>query len=306
MRRGRSTMLLLGGVLALLAFFVLYIGLSAAGNSNAPVAVTPTVEPKAQVVVAATDIPAFTVLSEEMLTIKEVALSTVVSNSVASTIDLVGRMTTRQYPQDAQIRSTDVQDPGISQILETGQRAYMLPIQEANNFGGQLVAGDSIDVLWTREFATTQTVVGPDGNPVSREATLGSTKTILQNVKILRMVPLRAGTETQSTGGTVNADPSMDSSAAGAEAENQAAIDAAMQAYYNDTFNGQAEPVYTGVAILSVTNQQAEVIKYMREYGRFSLALRAKDDAAEEVTTGITDKIMVEDYGLVAPELIVK
>src|SRR3954452_20236829 len=164
MRRGRSTMLLLGGVLALLAFLVLYIGLSAAGNNkSSDVSTTPTVEPKAQVVVAATDIPAFTVLKEDMLTIKEVDLSTIMTGTTATTVDLIGRMVTRDYQQDAQLRLDDVTDPGISQFLTKGQRAFVMPVQEINNFGGQLVDGDTLDMLWTREFKTTATITGPDG-----------------------------------------------------------------------------------------------------------------------------------------------
>jgi Flp pilus assembly protein CpaB len=57
---------------------------------------------------------------------------------------------------------------------------------------------------------------------------------------------------------------------------------------------------------LSVTDQQAEVIKYARETGVVDLTLRARDDTDVERTTGITDKIMVEDYGVQIPELIVK
>jgi len=301
-------MLLLGGVLALLAFFVLYIGLSAAGNNkSSDVSTTPTVEPKAQVVVAATDIPAFTVLKEDMLTIKEVDLSTIMTGTTATTVDLIGRMVTRDYQQDAQLRLDDVTDPGISQILTKGQRAFVMPVQEINNFGGQLVDGDTLDMLWTREFKTTATITGPDGAPLQQEATLGTTKTILQGLKILRVISLRSGGATgKSSSSAVNTDASLNSGTTNDPATEQAKNDATLQTLYNDQANGKDEPVYTAVAVMAVTDQQAEVIKYAREYGKISLALRAKDDTDEEKTTGITDKILVQDYGLVLPEVVVK
>jgi Flp pilus assembly protein CpaB len=304
-------MLLLGGVLAVLAFFVLYIGLSAAGNSAAPAVGTPTPEPKVQVVVAATDIQAFTVLTDEMLTTKMITVSTVISDNASSTVGLVGKMTTRDYKQEDQINARLIRDPGISQILEKGQRAFALPLQEINNFGGQLVENDNIDLIWTRQVELTQAVVGASGTAEDKTSLLPTTKTILQNIKVLRMVSLRAtteastsGTSTDSSSTAVNTDASIDSGTSSSP-ENQAQNDAAMQSLYNDSGVGQSDPVYTGVAILAITDQQAEVIKFMRENGKLSIALRAKDDTDTEVTTGITDKILVQDYGLILPELVV-
>jgi Flp pilus assembly protein CpaB len=299
-------MLLLGGVLALLAFFVLYIGLTAASGNQAPPVGTPTPEPKAQVVVAATDIPAYTVLKEDMLTIKEVELSTVLSNTTATTVDLIGRMTTRDYQQDAQVQLDSITDPGISQILTKGQRAFVLAIQEVNNFGGQLVDGDTVDLIWTRTFETSQAVVNPSGDPGEKTATLPTTKTLLQNLKVLRMIPLRAGTaKNNSSSSPINSDASLESGTS-SDTDSEAAQAAALQSLYADTATGGTEPAYSAAAVLAVTDQQAEVIKFARENGVISLALRAKDDTETETTTGITDKILVQDYGLIAPEIVLK
>lgn len=60
------------------------------------------------------------------------------------------------------------------------------------------------------------------------------------------------------------------------------------------------------VLILSVDDQQAEVIKFARENGVLDVALRATDDNEPGTTSGITDQILVNDYKVVVPDLIVK
>ena len=71
--------------------------------------------------------------------------------------------------------------------------------------------------------------------------------------------------------------------------------------------------------ILAVTTQQAEVIKYAQLDGSISLVLRATKDFVDPVTgdplpagdhrpgvttTGITLSKLVDDYGVLVPELV--
>jgi Flp pilus assembly protein CpaB len=296
MRRGRRTMLLLGTVLALLAFVVLYLALSRSPDTSSAM-VAPTPVPKQQVVVTANDVKSFTIVKDTDLTIKEVEQPQVLTATTEMPELIVGKMLVRDYKADAQVVMTDVADAGISQVLKKGERAFVLPIKEIDYFGGDLVDGDVVDVLWTRTFEVTTNIPGADGKPTQLVKPLPTTKKILDNIKVLRVTGLgaAAAAKNSSTSG-VNAQGDSSSG----DSSGKAAQTAAAQALY-----GKDAP-FTAALTLAINDQQAEVIKYARETGDISLALRPKDDAEVQRTTGITDKIMNEDYGVILPEVLIK
>jgi Flp pilus assembly protein CpaB len=288
---------LLGAILALLAFFVLYLGLSANSGPRAVVPPTP-VPPKVQVLVAAKDIPSYTVIKADDVTIQEMEASQVLSGTTTQPNDVVGQVLTRNYAANSQILTTDIAPPGISQILTKGQRGFALPVLEVNNFGGQLNDNDVVDVLWSRNFEVVQDIVGADGKPTQYIKQLPTTKKILDNVKVLRVIHLVAGQTNQQSSGPVNKNAYTPQG--GDQTQQNAQQTAANQALYAK----DAPP--SAVLILAINDQQAEVIKFARENGVVDLTLRAKDDTDVERTTGITDKIMSEDYGVVLPEVLIK
>jgi Flp pilus assembly protein CpaB len=287
-------MLLLGVIFALLAFVVLYLALSR--PTETPGQVAPTPVPKAQVVVAARDIKGFTPITPEDVTLKDMEVNQILTPTLSTGQLVIGKMVTRDYKANDQIIATDVADLGISQILTKGQKAFVLPVKEVDNFGGQIVDGDVVDVLWTRTFELTTLLVGPDGKPTQVTKPLPSTKKVLDNIKIVRVIQLRPTTAKESGSGPVNPNGGQQPS----DQQSQATAQQAAQTAYGP------DALFTAALVLSVTDQQAEVIKYARETGVVDLTLRARDDTDVERTTGITDKIMVEDYGVQIPELIVK
>ncbi len=303
MRRsgGGRTMLLLGAVLSLLAFVVLYLAFQ--GGSKPPaIAAIPTEVPKQQVVTVARDVKGFTIVKPEDVTVSNLEVSQVISPSTTIPQQIIGKMLTRDYAQGQQVNLDDVSDPGVSQVLTKGQRGFVLPIHEVDNFGGQLVDGDVVDVLWTREFEIISTILGPDGKPQQLTRKFPTTKKILDNIKVVRVIHLAAGgTTKKSANSTVDTSAQQTTSSSDAAAKQAAAVQAA-QGLYATT----PETPFSAALILGITDQQAEVIKYARETGAVNLTLRAKGDADTERTTGITDKIMTEDYGVVLPEIIFK
>ena len=303
MRRsgGGRTMLLLGAVLSLLAFVVLYLALQ--GGRTAPlVPIIPTEVPKQNVVTVARDVKGFTILKAEDLTVKNLPVNQVISPTTEIPQQIVGKMLTRDYAQGSQVNTNDVSDPGVSQVLTKGQRGFVLPIHEVDNFGGQLVDGDVVDVLWTRQFEIITSIVGPDGKPQQLTRNFPTTKKVLDNIKVVRVIHLAAGgAKKKSTNSTVDTTPQQSGSGADAATQQAAAAQAA-QALYGTT----VETPFSAALILGITDQQAEVIKYARETGIVNLTLRAQGDTDVERTTGITDKIMTEDYGVVLPEIIFK
>jgi len=288
-------MLLLGAIFALLAFFVLYIGLTRA--QPPPPTATPTPEAKIQVIIAKDDIPSYTLVKETDLTTSEINASLVTTDTVTNANTVIGQVLKRPYRANAQINASDVSEPGISLVLTKGQRGLTLPIQEKDNFGGQLNDNDVVDILWSRNFEVVQAIIGADGKPVEHIAELPTTKKLLDNIKVIRVIHLVVGPKNAESSGPVQA-PQTESSADQAQSQ-QAQTQANQNLYAED-----APP--SAVLVLAVTDQQAEVIKFARENGIVSLTLRAKDDTDVERTTGITDKIMNEDYGVVLPEVLIK
>jgi Flp pilus assembly protein CpaB len=205
----------------------------------------------------------------------------------------VGKMILRDYKANEPIVIDDLQDPGVPQLLEKGKRAFAVAIQEINTFNQSIIANDNIDLIWSRKFLISAYTVPPGGGTaekVEREA--WSTKTLLQNIKVLRVVPLRVASSTSTTNGVNSSSQSGGNDPAKAQQALQA------------QFAADAPP--TMVLILSVDDQQAEVIKFARENGQMDVALRATGDDEPGTTSGITDQILVNDYKVVVPELIVK
>ena len=75
----------------------------------------------------------------------------------------------------------------------------------------------------------------------------------------------------------------------------------------------EGDPTLTGqqeIVIVAVDEQQSEIIKFAQMQGNISLALRAIEDFQEDikplpdVTTGIILKTLVDEYGVLPPELI--
>src|SRR5437588_345234 len=100
-RRGSRTMLLLGLVVALAVFLVMYVLLGAQQPSSKGLP-TPTPIP-VQVVAVKGDQKPYTILTADNVTTKQVDPSTVVLTATAKTpAEVIGKMTTRAY-QDGDV-----------------------------------------------------------------------------------------------------------------------------------------------------------------------------------------------------------
>src|SRR5437762_12991057 len=130
-RRGSRTMLLLGLVVALAVFLAVYVVIGAGpGKTNA--LPTPTPIP-VQVVAFKGDQKAYTILSEQNLTTKQVDPSTVLTTTARTPDQVIGKMTTRAYQDGDAVSLADdaLTEPGISQALAQnpdlkGKRAFAL------------------------------------------------------------------------------------------------------------------------------------------------------------------------------------
>ncbi len=108
--------------------------------------------PKQQIVVAAVEIPADTLIQSEMVTLLEVPAETVHPQSIRSLTDVVGKI--NQYPiapQEALLSSrlkdrTEEADK-LSYALPSGHRAITLNVDSTTGVAGYLTQGDRVDLV---------------------------------------------------------------------------------------------------------------------------------------------------------------
>jgi Flp pilus assembly protein CpaB len=254
--------------------------------------------------VVSVDVPAYTILDASNLTTTEVEASTVPMSTTQSTGAVMGQMTLVPLTKGQPVRTDQLTQTGFSNILAKGERAFALAVPERSTFGNAVTENDRIDLLWTVILQYDSEHPEPEGRVRYEKSYYTSTKTLLQNIHVMRVIQLRQA----PAAGQNQQGQDVEQTAATTAATNTAAM------YAPDA------PVST-VLVLGVTDQQAEVIKFARENGIIDLTLRSsalqkddqgnvlKDEAGKEIrgdqdvelTTGISINILVDQYGLPIP-----
>lgn len=328
MRRGGRLVLLLGIVIAVAAALGLLLFLQQQNPNPQPgdgPSLIPTEPPKHSVIVARIDIPNNSVLTDtetylQPADIAESEYSSQASQYFTSLSDLQGKVTVRQVSAGQPIKKADVTEGGLSLQIpaaapnEAAPKAFAFPVNNLSGVVDQIRPGDFVDVIASFRFERTLLRPGftDDGRLIIKEDKLEdmqSTKTLVQNVQVLRIVKPQveaAGTPTPGGSGSGGGDaqsqegpPETDSSGqqVGANGEGGASPNAQ---------TGQTGDTLTQGSwylVIAVTDQEAEIIKLAREKGSsVTLVLRGRGDTAVETTTGATIGLLVSQYGLPLPE----
>jgi pilus assembly protein CpaB len=294
LKRSNRLVLLIGVFLAVLAFVgvVVLVGNPPAANQTAQV---PTTGP---VVVATADIPLSTRIRADQVVIKTLSLTAISVGAFQDTSQVIGQIARQPVATGAQITATTLNGGLTGQIIDVqtpaGQRAIAVRVDQISGIGTVIKTGDYVDSIFAlteEQFAS----VVPDAvnkgfvvvtNPGPKGTTI---KLILQGMQVLGALlpPIAA--------------PVAAAEASGAPAEPGTVL------------NEQQE-----IVILSVTPQQAEVIRYAQLQANplltLSLVLRSPDDFIDPATgqpvppviaqtTGITLKELVDKYGVLPPEI---
>lgn len=316
--RGGKFLLILGAGLAVMAFVVVYVVMSKGVGSTASQAQNvPIVEPvKVSVVVVNRDVPAYTMLDATNVATIDVDKTTAPQGASNSTAALIGKMTLVPLTKGQLVRADQLTESGFSNILAKGERAYSLAVPERSTFGNSITENDRVDLLWSVKIKYYANVPKPDNKTEPQEEMFTSTKTLLQNVHVLRVITLQqlppSGQNPKS--GAASATSNSDSSA------DNAVVNYNLPS--NTASNYAPDATYHTVLVLGVTDQQAEILTYARDNGEIDLTLRSsalqkddkgnvvKDDAGKEVrgdkevekTTGISLDTLIEQYGLPVPK----
>ena len=303
--RGGKFLLLLGALLAVMAFVVVYVIMSGKLATTDNAATVPDTAPvMVDVAVVNRDLPAYTLLDATNIATVSVEQSTVPTNTTTSPSTLYGKMTLLPLTKGELVRTDQLTESGFADILAKGERGFVLAVPAKSTFGDAVMENDRVDLIWTAVIKYDRAKPTDDGKITHVEDYYTSTKTLLQNVHVLRVMKLAAEVPAGANGQATDAN----------------ATTAPMPPPSTSAMYLEDAP-YQTVLVLGVTDQQAEVITYARQNGVVDLTLRSsavqKDDAGQvvkddkgndvrgdkdvEKTTGVSLETLIKEYGVQAP-----
>ena len=129
------------------------------------------------VVVAAEDIPAFTQITAEMVTVKQVPEGTSHPLAARTAAEAVGYVTESEIIEGEEILPVKLKQPGqtesgLSYIVPDGMRAVTVAVDEISGVAGFIQRGDYVDVI-----AYTTTTYQPEETAQPVDETAGTTQT---------------------------------------------------------------------------------------------------------------------------------
>jgi Flp pilus assembly protein CpaB len=284
--------LLIGIFLAIVAFVlvVLTIGRQPSTDPNASDPAFRDVN----IVVASKDIPLGAEILGDSLTTKSVKERDKPADSYSDTASVIGQTARQKVASGQLITSAILNAGGPITTLDCPATFVCMAVQvdQVSGVGTLTQTGDHVDMLVALTADKFPVVtLNPSDDSVTVVSGVNSTsvKLLLQGMQVV---------------GTLLPPP---------PADNGTTPSASPGSGTPTTLNGQQQ-----IVILAVTPQQSEVIKYAQVDGSISLVLRSPDDFRDPVTgqplppetiipvttTGITLKQLVDDYGVLVPELV--
>ncbi len=148
------------------------------------------------VVVAAVDIPEFTPITSEMLTIQQIPQGYAHPLAARSIDEVVGLVTESNIVTGEQLLPSKLKqfgetDSGLSYVVPEGMRAVTIPVDEVSGVAGFLERGDYVDVISYTSTSydvavtnKTQNGTDPSAEPVQGDVSQSTTVVAAQNVLI--------------------------------------------------------------------------------------------------------------------------
>jgi pilus assembly protein CpaB len=276
LKRSNRLILLIGFFLAAVAFVGVVMLLGSGGGGGTQPDAT-----KSTIVVTTADVPLGTTITADLVTAQEVKITEKPVGSYTLTNEVIGRTVTTQLLKgqlvDANAFATSTVNTDIARLLAPGHRAMAIQVDQVSGVGTLIKPGDRVDVVVAISGADKFPVVATD--PQTNQITLvpglnaTSVKAIIQNSEVVGTLvpppPAQTGNE-----GTTGTTPSL---------------------------NGQGQ-----IVILSVSDQEAEVLRFGQIDGTITLVLRSPKDkeAPNEETTGITLRRLVDGWAVIPPQIV--
>jgi Flp pilus assembly protein CpaB len=292
LKRSNRLILLIGVFLAVVAFvlIVLLLGNPTTQKDNTQASPTPR-----STVIAAKDIALGATITEDMLTTDNLPLNQRLSGAFDVPSQVIGQIARQEVTAGAQITTATISTGTHAPIVvPKGQRAMSVQVDAVSGVGTAIQTGDYVDMvigLTGDAFPVVQ--LNPQDKSIQVVAGLNNTsvKLILEGLQVLGTVQPSETSSSSNATPVPSASPSAGAGGRGLE---------------QDT---------TQLVVLSVSAQQAEVIKFAQMQGNISLILRSPKDFFDENgqpvlpvpagTTGVILKTLVDEgYGVLRPQLV--
>lgn len=292
MKRSNRLVILVGVLLAVLAFVAIVILL----NQREPEQVVEDVT--VTVLVATEDIDIGEEITPAKVEEQDVQPDAVQGTALGSTSAVSGEASLFAIPQGSQVNAEAIGRGGVEQTvdidaqLNPGEKAIAFQVDRVTGLDFLVTAGDQIDIILSQQISVLQETADSAANtdpeaPPRFEAVTGlenqrTVKAILQNKRVLYVSATRAQ---QPEPTDTNGDGVIDE---------------------ND--EQPAQTIDSVIIVFAGTDQDAEVIKFAQnalgEQGALTAIVRHTEDDAVEETLGITIDQLVSEYGVRIPDIV--
>jgi Flp pilus assembly protein CpaB len=143
MRSGGRTFIIAGAGLALVAVILAVLALGGGGGEDPA-----DTGSKSTVVEARVDVPANQILTATDLVEREVSQDEITPDSVQSIAQVVGMSYRLPLSTGQRLVLSQTQQPGLSQNIQVGYRAFALPVTEESALAGLIADGDFVDIVF--------------------------------------------------------------------------------------------------------------------------------------------------------------
>jgi Flp pilus assembly protein CpaB len=285
LKRSNRLVLLIGIFLAIVAFVGIVLIFQQGGTTE------PTVATELPTIYATVDIPFGTQVTQDQVESQIKPVDQRAADAFSDVGLVIGRIVTSNVLAGKQLQEADFalsrsgQAP-ITPNIEPGLRAVAIQVDQVSGVGTLINVGDRVDLI--AGFS------GPDKFPV---ITIDPQTNAITTVPGLNNTSVKLLVQNMQVVGTLLPPPP-------APAEGQPAPDQP-----TTSLTGQQE-----IVIVAATAQQAEVIRFAQLDATITLALRSPKDFKDadgnpivpppDATTGIILKTLVDEYGVLPPELI--
>jgi Flp pilus assembly protein CpaB len=282
LKRSNRLILLIGVFLAIVAFVGIVVIVQGNKGGGGPSSATelPTVFAKKTITLG-------TEVKAEMLDVQTVKVTERDPTAFASASLVVGKIAAKDIVQGKQLTADDFNRGGnqASITVPAGMRAIAVTVDQGTGVGTVIRTGDYVDLLVgiTGDKFPVITLNADNSFTVVAGINATSVKVLLQGMQVI---------------GTLLPPPTTQQQQGGQETGGGSA-----------SLTGQSE-----IVILAVDAQQAEVIKYAQMDGSISLVLRSpkdfRDDQGNPIvpapagTTGVTLRVLVDEYRVLIPQLV--
>ncbi len=306
-RSGNRLVLLVGIFLAVVAFVLIAVSFQGSGKT-----IGPTAPPDVSVVVAAKDLPLGTKITADAVTTKTMPAADKPADSYSDTSMVIGQ-TVRQDVSAQQLITSVVLSGSAGSITDikvpVGYVGIAVQVDQITGVGTLIKPGDHVDIITGLTGADKVPVVLTSPGPAARPtptpragspapSSAPTAATFVGNGLPYNPTTVKVIVEGLQVLGTLLPPPTANTSEPAASGQTT-----------GTSLNGQQE-----IVILAATPQQAEAIKFSQMDGTISLVLRATADCQAQdgtatpcpiiPTTGVTLRKMVDDFGVLPPQIM--